>query len=183
VPTKAIPHLSLAGASIVLGACAQHLPATSPRCSDQFFAQLTPHSSTAGRTFKVCLALDTVRLGQPAYLHYFIANGPEAVRLNNQDGFFVKIESDAGDSVRVYSKGSLTHSDGDASVFTLPAWGILGQTVDLTCMQVDPYHSGPCWWGYKLERPGRYRVIASFNISFANLASRAVDTTTLILTR
>ncbi len=182
MPTNITAHLSLAATSIILAACAQPDLSHSSGCAGELLATFKP-GPTSVRKFKVCLAKDTVRVGEPIVMHYFIVNGRDPVRLNNQDGFFVRLESESGDSVPLYSQGSMTHSDGDAPLFTLPARGILGQTVDLTCMQVDPYHPGACWWGYKPHQPGRYRVIASFLISFANLGWHGVDTTHFVLLR
>jgi hypothetical protein len=182
MPTNITAHLRLAVTCIIIGACAQRSRGTRSGCGGELLATFT-RGPTSVRTFKTCLAKDTVHIGAPIILHYFIANGRGPVRLNNQDGFVVRLESERGDSVPLYSQGSSTHSDGDAPLFTLPAWGILGQTVDLTCMPLDPYHSGTCWWGYKPQQPGRYRVIASFMIWFANLGWRGVDTTQLVLVR
>ncbi len=136
-----------------------------PDCVSALLAHVPSRNSV--REFHVCPATDTSRIGRSILLHYFITNGAQAVRLNAANGFFVRLESESGDSVSVYSKGSLTHSDGPGTVFTLPAWGVLGQTVDITCMPLDPYHPGDCWWGYRPSRPGRYRVISTFRITYA----------------
>jgi hypothetical protein len=113
-----------------------------------------------GLLLRTALVRDTLPPGVPVRLQYFLLNGPTLTFLDNSDAVYFLIFTEAGDTViPSFSEGSLTFTEGFEGQLVLPRGAILGQTVDLSCIEIALYaRSQDCWYGYKLTEPGRYLI-------------------------
>lgn len=126
----------------------------------------------SGTKLVVVLPRDTIALhdNAPVEVHYYVVNGPQRITLDNDPGFYsVRIETSAGRPVR--PTGDLSPASGSLGQtrMELPARAILGQLVNLHCIQDgagysggDPAASDACLGSYPLQESGSYRVIIEY---------------------
>jgi hypothetical protein len=160
--------------AVVMAACNRQAPDAN---HDAFTAQLLRRDSAwswaikplreagaattrPGLRLRTALVRDTVPPDTPIRLQYFLVNGPTLTLIDNSDAVYFLVFTEAGDTVDPsFSEGALTFTEGFLGQLVLPRGAILGQIVDLSCIDIVSYAPlKGCWYGYKLTEPGRYLI-------------------------
>lgn len=132
---------------------------------ESLLSQLVADMSDLGLALRAFSVRDTVRVGDPIQIVYFVVNseGPREFH-NSPDMFGFRVESEDGHLIQPHSGGSNTRAWGASVEHTLPARAALAQLIDIGCIY-PAYNSGErsgCEYGFTLERPGEYKVIVSY---------------------
>jgi hypothetical protein len=120
----------------------------------------------SGLDFRLLVPRDTIPLGSPIQVMYFLVNGSTRSSIwNNPDLFRFDVESWEGNAIPFEAAGSQTVNWGPLARMVLPANGVLGQLVDLQCMHhqfVTSQDDNRCEAKYRFNRAGKYRVIGTY---------------------
>jgi hypothetical protein len=110
---------------------------------------------------------DTVKLGQPVWIAYWIANSGRRREFRNDPTFFrFEVTGPSGRllgrSPRSYDPGST----GTAPNIVLPARGAIGQAINLSCAAPNyALRAGAdtvCDWSFTFDQAGRYTVTVRY---------------------
>ncbi len=128
-------------------------------------SRLVNDMSDSGLSLRAVLLRDTVQVGDPIQIIYFVVNSERPTEFHNSpDMFSFRVESENGNPIQPYTAGSITRAWGTSVELTLPARAALAQLIDVGC--IYPAYSNAeqsgCEYGFALERPGEYKVIVSY---------------------
>jgi hypothetical protein len=180
-----------------MAACDRH---ASHATDDEFLAQLERRDSAwswvvrplreawatnrpPGLSLRTALVQDTVPPGAPIRLQYFLINGSRLTFIDNSQAVYFLVLTQAGDTIMpTFSEGGITFTEGYRGQLVLPRGAILGQTVDLSCIEIALYAERQgCWYGYKLTAPGRYLIETGYSKRGMGDPYRLVDTAYLVV--
>jgi hypothetical protein len=128
--------------------------------------------SAAEMTLRIELARDTITADDNAIVavHYYIVNGSQPTTFDNNPGFFrIRIENEGGSPIAPVRVAYPVTGFWGSTTLELPARAVLGQVIDLRCIQDragyagDPIEPVDCLVMYQLNRPGMYRVIIEYD--------------------
>ena len=124
-------------------------------------------SADSGLALAASALQDTVKLGQPVWIAYWIANGGRRREFRNDPTFFRFEVADSSGRLldrapRSYDPGST----GTAPNITLPARGAIGQAINLACAAPNyALRAGTdtvCDWSFTFDQAGRYTVTVRY---------------------
>ena len=148
-------------------------------------ARLLAVASDSALELRSAVVPDTVRPGGRLDLLYLLLNGgPSREFVHNPDWFSFRIINESGDTVPPLAASAITRTWGERVRIVLPSEAVVGRLVNLSC--VDPGYGTvdepECEYSYRLETPGRYRIITTYGWPESGGGrGRLVDTASVIV--
>jgi len=170
--TQRRPLMGSAGVSLMLSllcGCS-----ASPRNTTSARSPLSMLKVDSGTKLVLSLPRDTIAADDQAAIevNYYVVNGPKRTTFDNEPGFYsLQVQTSGGRPVNAINPSApATGSLGDTRI-SLPARAILGQVVNLRCIQDGAGYAGgdpagaaaPCLGGYPLRERGTYRIIIEYS--------------------
>jgi hypothetical protein len=170
--TRRRPLIGSAGVSLMLSlvcGCS-----TSPRNTSAARSPLSRLKADSGTKLVLSLVRDTIVADDQAALevNYYIVNGPKRTTFDNEPGFFrLQVQTVDGRPINPSNPSSPASGSLGETKISLPARAILGQVVNLRCVQDGAGYAGGdpagvstnCLGSYPLHERGSYRIVLDYS--------------------